>query len=404
MLFLLIQHRAIAGRFEVLRGSVERVIDEWNGPESILEESEDYPGFQFTVFSSGGLPLARTGKNAPSLLIGERIWNDRIYYGAKRGGLTVVGSASWSETASGLNQLLLLLAGLWLPLTFLTAAIAWYGGGLVLRPVGELVDSAKVLSTNPSTELLETTDSAEFALLAQSLNELITRVRKSGQVQEQFATDAAHELRNPLAVLKARIEFSLLKPRTPDQYQTALSSMLDSVDRLAAIVETLLATARSDPKDVSPLSLGQHVQEIVDEWRYSAGERAPNVETNLEMCHSAIALDELRIIMRNLLDNASRHSPQNTSIIVTLSNDNTFCALQVRDFGSGLPLKEQELAFARLYRVDQGRNRRHGGAGIGLALVRRIIESRGGNVNFQPTEVGACVLILLPSVTSQSKP
>ena len=230
LIWLLLRSQALDRRFFYLERTVKRAAHEWSGPASLEEEHEDFPGIDMAVYDGDGRTVAVVGKHPPDYLLGRRRKDDRLTYGRSRDGLTFVGATSWAETEGGLGQLALVLAGLWLPLTFLTAGLSWYGGGLVLRPIRELVASAEELSGSSNDQSLTTTDTAEFASLAASLNQLIARVRHAASLQEQFATDAAHELRNPLALLRTRVEATLLRERAPVEYEAALKSQLKSKD------------------------------------------------------------------------------------------------------------------------------------------------------------------------------
>ncbi|MBS1725628.1 MAG: HAMP domain-containing protein [Armatimonadetes bacterium] len=396
--FAIVRSQTMERRLTELSKSVERVAHEWNGPASLSEEKEDFPGSDFTVFARDGAVLASTSVKPLLLVHGSQKIRHQLYAGIDYKDVTVVGSLSWLETEAGLKQLALVLAGLWLPITILAGAVAWYGGGLVLRPVTELVSSADRLSSWSDERLLETTDHAEFAHLAQSLNQMIGRVRHAAKVQEQFASDAAHELRSPLAVLRTGIEATLLNPRTPEQHEEALRSMLGQVERLGSIVETLLASARADSDPVPPLALEPIVARIVDDWRISRDWDASRVVFSGRPESALVSEDELAIVVRNFLDNAARYSPTDRPIEVRVEPMDSEVRLSVRDFGPGLSTEAKTQAFQRFYRVDEARNRQDGGVGIGLAVVKRIVESRGGRVGFENPSEGTLVWAVFPKM------
>jgi two-component system heavy metal sensor histidine kinase CusS len=326
-------------------------------------------------------------------------------FGIPVGANVVVGVSSWAETEAGLKQLSLVLAALWLPLTLLTAGVSWYGGGLVLRPVKELVASASMLSEANDKQMLSTTDRAEFASLADSLNQLIERVRRAASLQEQFASDAAHELRTPLALLKTRVEVNLKKDRTAEEHVNAQRAMLKQIDRLASIVGALLATARQQGGATQVEDFGSAVRSAVNDWRELTQWPASALQVDIDECTSTMSQDETDVIVRNLLENAARHSPEGCPIQLRVVCSNGLISMTVRDFGPGLTAEQMTLAFERFYRADEGRDRQDGGAGIGLAVVKRIVESHHGSVAFEPVEVGAMLVLRLPSqVTSKFDP
>ena len=396
VVLVVLREQALERRYTELERSVQRIAHEWSGPTALVEEHEDFPEVDFTVSKPDGSVLASTSKTPVPFSVGRAKVEHRLFFGSSNGKISVIGTASWSETEAGLRLLALVLMGLWLPLAILTAGIAWYGGGLVLRPVTELVRSADKLSSASAKDLLETTDHAEFAALAESLNKMIERVRRSAEVQEQFASDAAHELRSPLALLRTRIETTLLNDRTGEEYQSDLRSLLPKVDRLTSIVETLLSSARDGQGSVPSLDLHVSLNQIVSQWVLDANWDQDRLKINMVPCQAEITFEELRIVACNFLDNAASHSPKVTPLVVTLVQLDEVVRLGVRDFGPGLSDEGRSQAFERFYRSEEDRNRETGGAGIGLAVVKRIVESRHGQVGFCEVESGAEAYMTLP--------
>lgn len=397
LVVLLVREQALNRRFSEIENDVKRISREWSTPDALREIQEDFPGLEITVFNPNGQVVANTTKRPAKLVVGRQKNGDTLTFGFRNAEVIFVGVASWTETEAGLRQLALVLALLWLPLTALTAAVAWYGGGLVMRPVSELVTSAEKLSGNADGEILQTTDGAEFAELARSLNQLIERVRRVASLQEQFASDAAHELRTPLALLQTRIEVNLQKERTPEEHVIAQRAMLRQIDRLASIVGALLATARKQGETLQVEDFGSAVRSAVNDWRELTQWPVSALQVDVEECTSTMSQDETDMIVRNLLDNAARHSPEGCPIQLRVTCSDGLISMSVRDFGPGLTDEQMTLAFERFYRADEGRDRQDGGAGIGLAVVKRIVESHLGSVAFEPVEVGAMLVLRLPS-------
>lgn len=262
--------------------------------------------------------------------------------------------------------------------------------------------SANKLSELSEESLLTTTDKAEFAGLANSLNLLIGRVRHSALLQEQFASDAAHELRNPLALMRTRIESTLLRDRTSEDYKVALRQVLLKVEHLSSVVETLLFSARYNGQETPPISFDAEVLHQIAVWVESTAWPSERLQVNCEACQVSIGAEEVGIIVRNLLDNAARHAPGETPVVVTLSNEGAKVNLTVRDFGAGLTESDRVAAFERFYRSDESRSGQEGGSGIGLAVVKRVVQSRHGVVEFEDVQPGAMVRITFPASNSTS--
>lgn len=394
---LVAREQALNRRWMELEKNIRQVSRDWNPDEALKDINEDFPGVDVAVFVDGGAVIAISTKKAIPRFIGRKKSEDKITCGLSSGGKTFVGVTSSVETEAGVRQLALVLALLWLPLTALTAAAAWYGGGSILRPIAELVESAGRLSGTTDGEVLITSDGAEIASLATSLNQLIQRVQRAATLQEQFASDAAHELRTPLALLQTRIEVNLQKDRTPEEHVAAQQAMLLQIDRLSTIVGALLNTARQKHPIPQVENFAYAVRNFVAEWTDLSQCPASAIQLDVEECYSTMSEDDIGIILRNLLDNAARHSPENSAIQVRVTCSDGMILLTLRDFGCGLSSEEMTLAFERFYRSGEGRGRQDGGAGIGLAVVKRIVESHQGSVAFEPVEVGALFTLQLPS-------
>jgi two-component system, OmpR family, sensor kinase len=393
---IIVRNQALDRRYSELASAVKRIADEYAGSATIAQESEDFPNIQFTVFDSQGAVLATTTRRAVNPLTGRFRDEESIYYGIRKGDAVLVGSASWEETEKGLEQLAMTLFILWIPLTLATALVVWFSGGLVLKPVKELISSAKLLSESKSENKLITSDKADFAELTVALNELLDKVRMSGRLQEQFASDAAHELRSPIALIKTRIEILLLKERKPEVYENALRAILKEADQVQTLVESLLASARGINASIEYSNLAPLVQSVAETWLDTGSWQAQDFEITVQEVAGSFTEPELRIVLSNLLDNAVRHSKPGQLIQLNLSSQDTYAILHVRDHGSGIADTDAQFAFERLYRADSDRSRQSGGSGIGLALVRSIVESKEGTITFVKVDHGALVEIRWP--------
>lgn len=378
---LLVRNQALDARTSELSEVVERIAQEWDGSNTVMEERDDFPDVRFTVYGPDGKVLTSSTKTLQPNILGPSKQDDNITFGVKKGDETIVGAVTLRETERGVHQVALVFAILWLPLTAATALLVWYVGGKSLKPVTELVDSAEQLAATGSDESLATSDRLEFGRLADSLNRLLTQVREAARSQERFASDAAHELRSPLARLQTRIETTLLRSRPEAEYQETLRSMLTEVEGLTGFVEALLQSARGQTVAVEPRDISNEVIQTVNSWRESKGLPESAVHLKSSPATAALTSTELTIVLQNLLDNALRFTPENQPIEVTLVQTNSETTLTVRDHGPGIPEDQIDKVFNRLYRIEEDRSRDSGGAGIGLALVKRIVETRNGTVS-----------------------
>jgi heavy metal sensor kinase len=227
----------------------------------------------------------------------------------------------------------------------------------------------------------------ELGRLATTINELLTRLETSFKEQQRFIADASHELRTPLAVLRGETEVALSKTRTIEEYEASLALIKDEAERLSHIVEDLFLLARQ-PIDApaslvkQPMSLNEVVRDCARAAQVLAMNKGVRLKTAQDSPSIVLNGDDelLKRMMLNLLDNAVKYTPEGGEISIALARQNGNAQIEVRDTGIGIPEADHGRIFDRFYRVDKARSRALGGAGLGLSIVRWIVEVHGGKI------------------------
>ncbi len=294
-----------------------------------------------------------------------------------------------------LRQLIFWLAG--------CAAVALLLAGLGLdylirqwsAPLAALSDTARQinLGTLGHQRLFAPLDAPELAQLAATFNELLDRLEAAHASQHRFVADASHELRTPLAALRAEIEVALRRERTPADYQRTLDSNRHELERLSSLVENLLALAAlgaaPPSRQQTPVDLALVCRDVAEQLSPLAA--AQNVRLQLELAESVTIPGDvfsLERAVRNLVENAIRHTPSGEQIVICAEVQQGEAIVQVIDAGLGIAPEHLPKLFERFYRVDTARNRAHGGAGLGLSIVKAIVEAHGGTVSVE-SKLGA---------------
>ena len=285
-------------------------------------------------------------------------------------------------------------------------AVATAGGyllaGRALAPVASITTlAANVEANDLETRLNLDLPDDEIGRLAATFDAMLERIGRSFEQQRRFTTDAAHELRTPLSLMRGQIDLALSQVQTPDQYRTALQRLDTDVSRLTALVSSLLALARSDAGQIEVsaghLDLAATVGLVLDQYGVPA--RQAGVALVDERRPAGLESDEDLIIqvLVNLLDNALAHTPAGGAVAVGCRREDPYAAFWVRDTGSGIAPDHQPHVFDRFYRVETARSRSDGGLGLGLGISRAIVEALGGTIELSslPGE-GTRVVVRLP--------
>ena len=308
-----------------------------------------------------------------------------------------------------LDEILLVLA-LGLPVV---VALAGAGGYLMARralaPIDQLAAESRRITADRLHERLTVRNAQdEIGRLAAVVNETFGRLESSFDQLRRFTADASHELRTPLSVIRGIGELGLRETRTPAEYKEAMGSMLEEVDRLTRLVDTLLQLSRGD---AGMLRLSRDVVDLADLAREVAASLNLLAEERRQRLDVAAAASVrvladrcvLRDAVTNLVDNAIKYSPAGSTIRIHVDGGPERATLTVADEGAGIAPEHRDRIFDRFYRIDEARSREMGGAGLGLAIAKWAVEANGGQIALEPAGIGSVFRISLPRATAAGK-
>jgi signal transduction histidine kinase len=259
-----------------------------------------------------------------------------------------------------------------------------------MRPVGELTTEARQIGVERLADRLAVprTGGDELAQLATTLNSMLARIQAGVEEQQRLFADASHELRGPLAAMRAEIDVSLLADDLDPAASAVLRSAREEVDRLGRTVDDLLTLARADQGALDlrlrALDLATVAAGTCDRLRALARERGITLEGDLQA--APVRGDGTRVgqAVANLVHNAITFSPAGTTVLVRTAIVDGEAILGVIDEGPGIPAGQRERVFDRFSRLDASRTRATGGSGIGLSIVHEIARAHGGRAWTEP--------------------
>jgi heavy metal sensor kinase len=308
-----------------------------------------------------------------------------------------------AETLASLRDELL-IAG---PIALVLASLAGYMlAGLALRPVESMRRRAATISAETRGERLPVpTTRDEIERLGGTLNAMLERLEDALQRERDFVADAGHELRTPLALLRTELELALRHGESAGELREAVRRSSQEVDRLTQLAEDLLLIARSDRGRLQLQRETLNVSTLLAavatrfSWRADDAGRALTVDAPPGL---SVEADRLRVeqALGNLVDNALRHG--DGTVTISATEVDGAVSLQVGDEGAGFPEEFVARAFERFSRPDQ--SRAFPGSGLGLSIVKTIVEAHGGTAHAANSAAGGFeVALTLPTVARSSR-
>lgn len=316
----------------------------------------------------------------------------------------IVAGRSLEPTDEELESLRRILAYVG-PIALVLAGIGgWFMARQSLSPVVAMADRARQIGVGDLAARLPVANPRdELGHLAETFNQLLGRLEASLNQQRQFMADASHELRTPVATARTAASVALQQLRRDEaDYRQALEIIEDQTTRLSRIVDDMFTLARADAGNVSiqhgPMYLDEVVEDVARSARVLAATRAIEIAARTVPSASFLGDEDLiRRLIGNLVDNAIRHAPANSTVTVDLRHAAGGYEILVIDSGPGIPPEIQPRIFERFFRLDAARTY-DGGAGLGLALARWIAREHGGEVRLtESSDAGTIFTVELPS-------
>ena len=403
---LLASHEGEAGREERERGYLLEV---WSQDGQLLYRSAELEGR-----SLGPPPMLQQGRprekpHSYRLSNGEQVrLASRLHH--MQGRLVVVRLAVnegplWEEFWEMVSVL-----GFGLPVIVLLIGFTGYAvAGRAIQPVEAMAQRASRIGAEHLNERLQIANpDDELGRLGTAFNQTLARLESSFGQLRRFTADASHELRTPLTAIRSVGEVALQAPGDAAYYRDIIGSMLEEVDRLTRLVESLLTISRAD---AGQIQLQKSSVVLLD----LAKESAALLDVLAEEKNQTIAVSgdgsltiwADRLILRqaliNLVDNAVKYSPQRGQVQVNVHADRGEAVIEVRDNGPGIPPEHREKIFQRFYRADKARSRAAGGTGLGLSITQWAVSVHGGKVELSRDSAPGCTFVIrLPQGQAES--
>ncbi|WP_078382419.1 sensor histidine kinase [Sutcliffiella halmapala] len=271
---------------------------------------------------------------------------------------------------------------------------------LIVTPINALTNTMKQIQTTGAFQKiqLESSSKDELYTMGMTFNQMIDILERNYQKQQQFVSDASHELKTPLTVIESYA--SMLKrwgKQKPELFDESINAIYSEAIRMKEMTEQMLQLANADSHltlektNIDLLSISKQASQHIQ----VSFHRDIHLYENGSDFHLWADENKLKQVIYILLDNARKYSQG--SITLKLSETNSICAFSIIDQGEGIPTEDLDKIFDRFYRVDKARNRETGGAGLGLAIAKKIVEAHDGSITITSTEgKGTTVTVTLP--------
>ncbi|NIJ54247.1 sensor histidine kinase [Dyadobacter arcticus] len=294
---------------------------------------------------------------------------------------------------ANLSNLSTLLTVLFFIVTIIVALVGWIFSKRALRPISKVMNEVEgILPQKLDTRLAVPNQKDEIGRLATTFNNLLDRIETAFQMQKIFVANVSHELKNPLTKIRSQLEVSMLKERNPSEYQVTIQSVLEDIQELAQLSNTLLELAKVSEDQRDLLTETIRVDELLLDCRVNLAEanpyyniilnfdELPEDDTWLELAGNSTLL---KTAFLNLMDNACKFSDDHL-VNISLQSTRGQVSLAFSDNGKGIPKEDQSLVFQPFFRSDNTANIK--GYGIGLSLVERIVKLHNGTITIRSNE------------------
>jgi signal transduction histidine kinase len=286
--------------------------------------------------------------------------------------------------------------------TLLLLVLSYYIAGKILSPINVINRMAKDINDRSLDQRIPLGKSKdELYALSESLNRMFDRLQYSFAVQKQFIADASHELKSPITLLSLFMEDAIHLKELPETFRLRLIKQYDTLQRMRRLVKNLLDLSALEAKEtvdfeefvLSPLVRSVH-DDYIELFKAKQIEMKIDVPEDLRIRGDR---DSLQRVLINLVDNAVKYNMDCGRIEIAAEVKNNMVHLSIFNTGIGIPSKDIDRVFEQFYRVEKSRSSKYGGSGLGLTIVKRIIELHRGNITIESEpNAGTRINIRLP--------
>ncbi len=417
----------LAGRSDSLVGAVQDAEDPADNVKIDPEEFAPQIGDEYSVYNPDGRLVGTSLGDLSAVLLADRdgIRNVRVaghdYRVLQRKALRIIDREEtggvgmrrpitvvyavrsdhvWHEALEAVRFYILIV----LVAVGVTALILSILARRLLQPLNELASTASSVGPNalhfvPPESALST---KELRPLAETLARVVTGLRNAFDAERRFISDAGHELKTAVAVVRSSIQVLAMRSRSPEEYRKGLDRILEDNQRAETLVANMLTLARSE-EAVAPAHGDVDFADTIERTLDMLATYAETKQISLCLTNTAgdqrvrITREELGTVVSNLVMNALQHSKAGSSVLIDASTKESQATLEVCDVGEGIAAENLPRVFERFFREDPSRSRETGGAGLGLSICKSIVERAGGIITIQSQKgVGTRVAVKLP--------
>ena len=318
--------------------------------------------------------------------------------------IVIIEVATTKEILSSTLENILYILSFILPIVLIFSIIG--GNFLIYKsflPIENILSELKQINANDlSARLKSNKNKDEINQLVEEVNSLLKRLESSFERISQFSSDASHELKTPLTIIRGEIEVALRKERSNEEYKSVLNSSLNEIIIIEKTINDLLFLAKNEKDILIDNQEDIYFDEIIDESinEVKSFAKLNQIEINF-ILEDTIEYkgysNLLKIALKNVLKNAIQFSHKNSQIIVKSYKKGSFFEISVQDFGIGIEKNEQIKIFEKFYRTDKSRNKNSGGTGLGMSILKKIVDIHKGKINIHSKEnIGTTITISFP--------
>jgi signal transduction histidine kinase len=366
-----------------------------------LFDTNDPSHFYYVINSRDGSVLAHTADIVQKLSPGDSFDNYQIIDNLLPSGENIEVGCSIAPEWKELDRIAFRLASIGGVILFFGLAGGWWIVSRSLRPISEISFAAIKISAGDLSQRINVAETkSELGQLAAVLNSTFARLEAAFAQQQQFTSDAAHELRTPVSVMLTQTQTALNREREAADYKQTVEACQRAAQRMRRLIESLLALARLDAgQEVLKrlrFDFSKTISDCAELVNPLAGERGVKISVELEPLEITGDSERLAQVVTNLLTNAVHYNKPGGEVRVKLESHGGMVILTVSDTGHGIAPEDLPRVFERFYRADKSRST--GGNGLGLAISKAVVEAHGGTIEVSSAKnAGTVFTVLLPT-------